>query len=84
MMTQDVAWSNGRDGGYLVLGNMCYTYVVITMCLKAGVEIRAWSWPVHVAILGSIGCWFLFLITYSEIWGKEWISAGAGMSGMVG
>lgn len=24
----DVIWSNGRDGGYLVLGNMVYTVSV--------------------------------------------------------
>ena len=33
-MTHDVAWGNGRTGGYLVPGNMVYTYVVITVCLK--------------------------------------------------
>lgn len=84
MMTQDVAWSHGKDGGYLMLGNMCYTYVVITVCLKAGIEIRAWTWPVHLAIWGSICCWFLFLIVYSKTWEKQWIPEGAGMTGMVG
>lgn len=24
-LTQDVAWANGRDGGYLLLGNFVYT-----------------------------------------------------------
>ena len=24
-ITQDVAWSNGRDAGYLMFGNMVYT-----------------------------------------------------------
>lgn len=35
-MTQDVAWGHGRVGDYLVVGNMIYTYVVVTVCLKAG------------------------------------------------
>lgn len=26
----DVVWSNGRDGGYLVLGNMVYTVRIMT------------------------------------------------------
>uniref|UniRef100_A0A0K8RA25 Putative phospholipid-transporting atp n=1 Tax=Ixodes ricinus TaxID=34613 RepID=A0A0K8RA25_IXORI len=37
---QDVAWPNGRDGGYLMFGNLVYTYVVVTVCLKAGLEIE--------------------------------------------
>ena len=42
-MTQDVAWHHGRVGGYLMVGNMVYTYVVITVCLKAGLETDAWT-----------------------------------------
>lgn len=30
----DVVWSNGKDGGYLVLGNMVYTVNTITMIQK--------------------------------------------------
>ena len=33
-MSQDVAWGNGKTGGYLMAGNMVYTYVVVTVCLK--------------------------------------------------
>lgn len=28
-LKQDVAWGNGRDGGYLLLGNFVYTVSVI-------------------------------------------------------
>ncbi|XP_018495288.1 phospholipid-transporting ATPase IA-like [Galendromus occidentalis] len=80
MMTQDVAWDNGKDGGYLMLGNMCYTYVVITVCFKAGLEINTWSWPVYAAIWGSIGLWFLVLRIYSNLW--PWSPIGAEMAGM--
>ncbi|XP_065288785.1 probable phospholipid-transporting ATPase IA isoform X6 [Dermacentor albipictus] len=65
---QDVAWANGRDGGYLMFGNMVYTYVVVTVCLKAGLEMNSWTWPVHMAIWGSIGMWILFLLIYCNIW----------------
>ncbi|KAH6937135.1 hypothetical protein HPB50_025756 [Hyalomma asiaticum] len=65
---QDVAWSNGRDGGYLMFGNMVYTYVVVTVCLKAGLEMNSWTWPAHMAIWGSIGMWIMFLLIYCNIW----------------
>lgn len=40
----DALWSNGKsDGGYLVFGNILYTYVVVTVCLKAGLEMNSWT-----------------------------------------
>lgn len=38
----------------------------MTVCLKAGLEHTAWTGFSHLAIWGSIGCWFLFLIVYSH------------------
>jgi hypothetical protein len=32
---------------YLVLGNTVYTLVVVTTCLKAGIEMDAWTWFSH-------------------------------------
>jgi len=67
-MQTGVQWSHGGSDGYLVLGNTVYTLVVITTCLKAGLEMNAWTWPCHASIWGSILIWFLFLIVYSHIW----------------
>lgn len=40
----DALWENGKsDGGYLVFGNILYTYVVVTVCLKAGLEMNSWT-----------------------------------------
>jgi phospholipid-transporting ATPase len=36
-------------------GNILYTYVVITVCLKAGLEMTSWTWLSHAAVWGSIG-----------------------------
>ncbi|OQR77200.1 putative phospholipid-transporting ATPase IA-like [Tropilaelaps mercedesae] len=80
LINQDVAWSHGRDGGYLVMGNMCYAYVVVTVSLKAGLAINAWSWPVHAAIWGSILLWFLCLVIYANVWPA--LPTGADMAGM--
>ncbi|XP_043233403.1 probable phospholipid-transporting ATPase IA isoform X3 [Amphibalanus amphitrite] len=66
-MTQDVAWSSGRNAGYLMFGNMVYTYVVVTVSLKAGLEMQAWTCLTHLAIWGSIGVWFAFLLIYSHL-----------------
>ena len=63
-METGVQWGHGRSDGYLVLGNTVYTMVVVTTCLKAGLEMDAWSWPSHVSIWGSIVLWFLFLAVY--------------------
>ncbi|XP_056637997.1 probable phospholipid-transporting ATPase IA isoform X1 [Diorhabda sublineata] len=64
----DTLWLNGHDGGYLILGNCVYTYVVVTVCLKAGLVTNSWTWLTHCAIWGSIMLWFLFVIVYSLFW----------------
>ena len=43
-------------------------YVVIVVCVKAGLETYAWTWLTHLAIWGSIISWFFFLGFYSFIW----------------
>ncbi|KRZ75270.1 putative phospholipid-transporting ATPase IA [Trichinella papuae] len=77
---QDVAWSNGRTGGLYMLGNCVYTYVVVSVCLKAGLELDAWTWLSHLAIWGSIGAWFFFLFIYCNVWPT--ISIAPEMAGM--
>lgn len=68
-ISNDILWSNGlADGGYLMFGNMLYTYVVITVCLKAGLEISSWTSITHLTIWGSISVWILFLFVYSKFW----------------
>lgn len=68
-VANDTLWENGKsDGGYLVFGNMLYTYVVVTVCLKAGLEISTWTWMTHASIWGSIVLWFIFLTIYSRFW----------------
>ncbi|XP_066146792.1 probable phospholipid-transporting ATPase IA isoform X1 [Euwallacea fornicatus] len=79
-MHHDVLWMNGKQGGYLVVGNAVYTYVVVTVCLKAGLITNSWPWPTHCAIWGSIALWFLFVIVYSLFWPV--IPIGSIMCGM--
>ncbi|XP_055894681.1 probable phospholipid-transporting ATPase IA isoform X6 [Biomphalaria glabrata] len=76
----DVAFPDGKVGDYLFLGNFVYTYVVITVSFKAGLEIVAWTWLTHLAIWGSIVCWFMFLVVYSHVY--ELIGFSAEMTGM--
>ncbi|KAK6173412.1 hypothetical protein SNE40_016867 [Patella caerulea] len=66
-LKQDISFSDGKVGDYLFMGNFVYTYVVVTVCLKAALETGAWTWLTHLAIWGSIACWFLFLIVYSHV-----------------
>merc|ERR1719402_280064 len=80
-MRTGVTWSSGHSDGYLVLGNTVYTVVVVSCCLKAGIEMDAWTWFSHLSIWGSIAAWFLFLFIYSSFWPT--LPLAANMSGMV-
>nr|CAH8848752.1 unnamed protein product [Trichobilharzia regenti] len=76
----DTIYGNGQTSSLLVLGNSVYTYVVITVCLKAGLEHTAWTWLSHLAIWGSIACWFLFLAIYPHVYPT--LPLGSDMVGM--
>ncbi|KAH7728267.1 putative phospholipid-transporting ATPase IA [Aphelenchoides avenae] len=80
-LQHEVIWENGRVGGWLILGNAAFTYVVATVCLKALLECDAWTWVMVLICLGSIVSWFVFLLIYSATWGWS-IPVGADMSGM--
>ncbi|XP_029917731.1 phospholipid-transporting ATPase IA isoform X1 [Myripristis murdjan] len=64
----DTVFGNGKTPDYLLLGNMVYTFVVITVCLKAGLETSSWTMFSHIAIWGSIGLWVVFFVIYSSLW----------------
>ncbi|KAK7870454.1 hypothetical protein R5R35_000733 [Gryllus longicercus] len=80
IMEKDVIWGNGRCGDYLVLGTFVYTYVVVTVCLKAGLITNAWTSLMHIAIWGSIASWFVVLVAYSNFWPT--LEVGAELLGM--
>jgi len=61
---QDVAFQDGTVVGQWFFGCVVYTCVVITVCMKAGLELHAWTWLSHLSIWGSILCWFVFLFIY--------------------
>uniref|UniRef100_A0A1A7YXS2 Phospholipid-transporting ATPase n=1 Tax=Iconisemion striatum TaxID=60296 RepID=A0A1A7YXS2_9TELE len=64
----DTVFGSGQTPDYLLLGNMVYTFVVITVCLKAGLETSSWTMFSHIAIWGSIVLWVVFFIIYSSLW----------------
>ncbi|VDK80983.1 unnamed protein product [Litomosoides sigmodontis] len=75
-----VVWDNGRAGGWLMLGNSCYTFVVTTVCLKALLECDSWTIVILLSCFGSILLWFIFVSLYSMIW--PILPIGEHMSGM--
>ncbi|KAK1175318.1 putative phospholipid-transporting ATPase IA isoform X3 [Acipenser oxyrinchus oxyrinchus] len=75
----DAVFANGKTPDYLLLGNMVYTFVVITVCLKAGLETSSWTMFSHIAIWGSIAIWVVFFGIYSSLWPV--ISLAPDMSG---
>ena len=74
-------WGNGKSGDYLSLGNTVYSCVVLTVCLKAGLETNAWNWIIHLSIWGSIVLWFLYLTLTSFFWPT--LPFFADMTGMI-
>ncbi|XP_053419309.1 phospholipid-transporting ATPase IB-like [Nycticebus coucang] len=68
MLENDVVSRCGYTTDYLFLGNFIYTYVVVTVCLKAGLETLSWNKFSHLAIWGSIIIWLLFFVIYSYVW----------------
>ncbi|CAJ0931030.1 unnamed protein product, partial [Mesorhabditis belari] len=75
-----VAWSNGRTGGWLMLGNCTYTFVVVTVCLKAILETDSWTYICGAFCLISIVSWFLLIWIYSLFFPT--LKLGADMAGM--
>lgn len=80
MAQHHVLWPSGKDGGYLVMGNFVYTFVVATVCLKAGLATHSWTWVTHLSIWGSLTLWFLFILVYSNLYPA--VVIGAVMRGM--
>ncbi|XP_075419671.1 phospholipid-transporting ATPase IB-like [Tenrec ecaudatus] len=81
MLAHDMVLGGGYTTDYLFLGNFIYTYVIVTVCLKAGLETLSWTKYTHVAIWGSIVAWMLFFLVYSYFWPS--IPASPEMSGQI-
>ncbi|XP_064419217.1 phospholipid-transporting ATPase IA isoform X1 [Latimeria chalumnae] len=67
-LQHDAVFGNGKAPDYLLFGNIVYTFVVITVCLKAGLETSSWTVFSHIAIWGSIILWVVFFGVYSSLW----------------
>lgn len=80
-LKQDVAFNDGTHGDYLFMGNHIYTYCIIVVCLKCGIESESWTWLTHLSIWGSILFWFIFAQIYSVTWQLN-LGIGADMSSM--
>ncbi|XP_026863862.1 phospholipid-transporting ATPase IB isoform X1 [Electrophorus electricus] len=68
VLEHDTPFESGHSVDYLFVGNIVYTYVVLTVCLKAGMETTAWTKFSHLAVWGSMVLWMLFFAVYSVIW----------------
>ena len=66
---------NGYSEGYLEIGNTVYTAVVITTCIKAGLEKETWTMVCILQIFGSILLWAIFLWAFSYFWLVSWLPA---------
>ena len=64
----DMVLKDGTIGDYLYMGNHVYTFTVIVVCLKSGLETDSWTVMTQLSIWGSIAFWFFWLIVYSYFW----------------
>uniref|UniRef100_A0A669BBX7 Phospholipid-transporting ATPase n=1 Tax=Oreochromis niloticus TaxID=8128 RepID=A0A669BBX7_ORENI len=65
-----VFWAHCLNGLFhsVILFWFPLKFVVITVCLKAGLETSSWTMFSHIAIWGSIGLWVVFFAIYSSLW----------------
>jgi phospholipid-transporting ATPase len=68
VFAHDTSFDDGTVVGQWFVGNVVYSCVVITVCLKAALELDSWTILSHFAIWGSILSWFLFLLIYCTPW----------------
>lgn len=77
-----IVWSSGLGGDYLVIGNVVYSCVILTVSAKALLILDSWNMWTSIAIFGSVIFWFLFLIVYSYFWPMG-LGMAANMAGMI-
>ena len=61
-------WTNGQAGGGFLFGAAAFTYVIVVVCFKAGLETSSWTVWSHFGIWFSILSWLVFMPIYSNIW----------------
>ena len=64
----DASYRQGYTGGLAFVGNLVYSFTVVTVSGKALLETTSWTVMTHLAVWGSIVVWFLFLAVYSHLW----------------
>uniref|UniRef100_A0A667GMV7 Phospholipid-transporting ATPase n=1 Tax=Lynx canadensis TaxID=61383 RepID=A0A667GMV7_LYNCA len=57
-----------EHGNGFIVSYIQQRYVVVTVCLKAGLETLSWNKFNHLAIWGSIIIWLVFFAIYSFLW----------------
>ncbi|XP_028401460.1 phospholipid-transporting ATPase IA-like isoform X1 [Dendronephthya gigantea] len=73
-LNNDVPFQEGLVVGNWFVGNVVYTLVVVTVCLKAALELDSWNLLCHIAIWGSILSWFIFLLIYCQPFIAEFLA----------
>jgi Phospholipid-translocating P-type ATPase C-terminal len=93
IFVKEILWSDGTNSGGFIFGAAAYTYVIVVVCLKAGIEMSSWTLLSHIGIWGSMLSWFIYqstpisgricLISVKTL--SEWSepSLGPGCSGWV-
>lgn len=67
-MQHDNIFSDGKTSSLLYIGNVVYSIVIITVALKALIEMNYWNLMVLLLTLGSMVLWILFLMMYCNLW----------------
>ena len=81
-----MVWSSGKTGGYLVLGNIVYSCVILTVNIKAFLILDSVNILSCISIVGSTLFWFIFLVAYSYVFPistSMGFNFGGGFAGMI-
>jgi phospholipid-translocating P-type ATPase (flippase) len=76
-VTKDLTTAEGQSLGLVGTGITCYTAVLITVTLKAGLEAQTWTKFNLLVNAGSIICWFVFIGSYGYFYEVAKVSSFA-------
>ncbi|KAB1267819.1 Phospholipid-transporting ATPase IB [Camelus dromedarius] len=70
LILEDMVLQGGHTTDYLFLGNFIYTYVVVTVCLKAGLETLSWNKAIQRKDRSVSMILFSLQFSHLGIWGS--------------
>eukprot|EP01103_Thecamoeba_quadrilineata_P017326 TRINITY_DN6093_c0_g1_i1.p1 TRINITY_DN6093_c0_g1~~TRINITY_DN6093_c0_g1_i1.p1 ORF type:complete len:1101 (+),score=172.56 TRINITY_DN6093_c0_g1_i1:38-3340(+) len=62
---------DGTNYGLFAAGMTSFTVLVLTINVVVAFEINTWTWIQGIALIGTVGSWFLFCVVYQYIGAED-------------